>query len=189
MRASGVVVYNSPFANAPKDWNEQGSKGTILDVYKDFGESVLAILSKIDPTTLKVWTLLDMEPLSSWTKGKLGLMGDAAHPFLPRKSIEGKIFVPTADILADQGQGGGVAIEDAASLAVLLHRGVGPEEIPERLKLYENCRMERANKIQQYTRLSGRDLDEVKSSGKELDGKHPKSMSEKKSYVYLTIVQ
>lgn len=65
------------------DWDEQGSKGLLLDVYKDFNKSVKAILAKVDPSNLRIWTLLDMEPLESWTKGRLALMGDAAHPFLP----------------------------------------------------------------------------------------------------------
>ncbi|KAK2736756.1 hypothetical protein FQN55_001518 [Onygenales sp. PD_40] len=135
-----------------EDWNAQGSRELLSDVYKGFGEPVLAMLSKVDSVALKAWTLLDMEALPRWTKGNLALMGDAAHPFLPH-----------------QGQGGGVAIEDAASLAVLLHEGISRKDIPERLKLYEKCRIDRAHRIQEYTRLAGRDLDEVKRSGKPLD--------------------
>jgi 2-polyprenyl-6-methoxyphenol hydroxylase-like FAD-dependent oxidoreductase len=41
---------------------------------------------KADPATVKVWQLLDMEKLPNWTSGKLVLLGDAAHPFTPRKS-------------------------------------------------------------------------------------------------------
>lgn len=58
----------------------------------------------------------------------------------------------------DQGQGAGQAIEDAASLAVMLQSGVPLDEIPGRLKLYEKCRMERASRIQEVSRISGRDL-------------------------------
>lgn len=58
----------------------------------------------------------------------------------------------------DQGQGAGQAIEDAASLAVMLPIGVPREEIPARLKLYEKCRYERASNIQEYSRIAGKDL-------------------------------
>jgi hypothetical protein len=92
-----------------------------------------------------------MKNMPSWVNGRLALLGDAAHPFLPH-----------------QGQGGGCAIEDAASLAVVLPMGTKVEEIPERLKLYETCRYERAHKIQEYSRLAGNDLD--KSPG--MDSKH-----------------
>jgi hypothetical protein len=58
----------------------------------------------------------------------------------------------------DQGQGAGQAIEDAASLAVMLPKNTPLDQIPARLKLYEKCRMERASKIQEVSRISGKDL-------------------------------
>jgi hypothetical protein len=58
----------------------------------------------------------------------------------------------------DQGQGAGQAIEDAASLAVMLPTHTPLDQIPARLKLYEKCRMERASRIQEVSRVSGRDL-------------------------------
>jgi hypothetical protein len=66
------------------------------------------------------------------------LIGDAAHPFLPH-----------------QGQGGAQAIEDAAALGALLPLGTPPSEIPDILKLYMECRYERATMIQKYSRDSG----------------------------------
>jgi 2-polyprenyl-6-methoxyphenol hydroxylase-like FAD-dependent oxidoreductase len=47
--------------------------------------TVVKLLGKAPPESLKVWKLLDMEVLSTWVKGRLGLLGDAAHPFLPRR--------------------------------------------------------------------------------------------------------
>lgn len=57
----------------------------------------------------------------------------------------------------DQGQGAGIALEDGATLSVVLPLGTQPEEIPERLKLYEQIRYERANNIQDYSRQAGVD--------------------------------
>lgn len=65
-------------------WNAGGNRDKLLEVYKDFDDSTLALLAKANPSTLKVWKLLDMEKLSTWTNAKLALLGDAAHPFLPR---------------------------------------------------------------------------------------------------------
>jgi hypothetical protein len=81
-------------------------------------------------------------PLSSWQSGKLVLLGDAAHPFLPH-----------------QGQGGAMAIEDAAALGVVLERNLKSAQIEERLKLYQDIRQARADRIQEYSRLAGGDLD------------------------------
>ncbi|KAH7406223.1 hypothetical protein DE146DRAFT_436637 [Phaeosphaeria sp. MPI-PUGE-AT-0046c] len=123
------------------DWQNQGNINKMLEVYKEFEPAVIKLLSMADEETLKVWELLDMEQMPSWTEGKLVLIGDAAHPFTPH-----------------QGQGAGQAIEDAASLAVMLQSGVPLDQIPGRLKLYEKCRMERASRIQEVSRISGRDL-------------------------------
>lgn len=122
-------------------WSEEGSKAALLELYKDFGSVVQDLLGLVDSSGLKLWTLLDMAPLSSWVTGKLALLGDAAHPFLPH-----------------QGQGGGIAIEDAASLVALLRAGTPRSEIPERLALYEQIRMQRAHKVQADTRRAGEDI-------------------------------
>ncbi|XP_014550898.1 hypothetical protein COCVIDRAFT_114280 [Bipolaris victoriae FI3] len=123
------------------DWQNQGNLGKMLEVYKEFEPAVLKLLGMADEETLKVWELLDMEQLPSWTEGKLVLIGDAAHPFTPH-----------------QGQGAGQAIEDAASLAVMLPIGVPHSSIPSRFKLYERCRYDRASTIQEYSRVAGKDL-------------------------------
>jgi len=67
------------------DWQNQGNVSKMLEIYKDFEPAVLKLLSMADEETLKVWELLDMDSLPTWTHGKLVLIGDAAHPFTPRK--------------------------------------------------------------------------------------------------------
>ncbi|KAM5345119.1 hypothetical protein ACJ41O_010981 [Fusarium nematophilum] len=124
------------FVGIHPSWGRGGSKELLLEIYKDFEPKVLSLLGLVESSELKVWTLLDMERIPSWFKGRLALLGDAAHPFLPR----------------------GIAIEDAASLCALLPLGTTAEDIPERLSLYEKLRDERAHKIQVFTRQAGTDL-------------------------------
>jgi 2-polyprenyl-6-methoxyphenol hydroxylase-like FAD-dependent oxidoreductase len=66
------------------EWTKEGKMEQVLEIYKDFDPALKQLISKADPAQLKVWQLMDMEKLSSLTKGKLALIGDAAHPFLPR---------------------------------------------------------------------------------------------------------
>jgi 2-polyprenyl-6-methoxyphenol hydroxylase-like FAD-dependent oxidoreductase len=68
------------------------------------------------------------------------------------------IAVAIADSRLDQGQGAGQAIEDAAALAAVLPMGTAPSEVPERLKVYEQIRCDRAHTIQEFSRQSGKDM-------------------------------
>ena len=52
-----------------------------------------------------------------------------------------------------------MAIEDAASVAQLLPEGTTAAEVPDRLKLYESVRHERASWVQQQTRDNALDED------------------------------
>lgn len=122
-------------------WSNRGSHEKMLEVFKGFDPAVLALLKKADAETLKIWELLDMDVLPTWVNERLALLGDAAHPFTPH-----------------QGQGAGCAIEDAASLAVVLPRDTPREETKERLALYQRIRRNRANRIQEFSRVAGLDL-------------------------------
>jgi hypothetical protein len=123
----------------------------MLAIYQSFDASVRSIIEKAEDD-IKVWKLLDMDKLPTFVHERLALLGDAAHPFLPH-----------------QGQGGGQAIEDAVALATLLPLGTSRQDIPARLQLYNECRYERAHKIQDFTRTAGKDAAELEAEGKKLD--------------------
>lgn len=152
------------------DWNKSGKKSRLLEVYGKFDPDLVALLDKADEETLKVWELLDLEPLPTWVNERLALLGDAAHPYLPRKHhlpfLRNSDF--GADDSLDQGQGAGQAMEDAAALGVVLPRDTKPEDVPQRLKLYFDFRYERCTKIQRFSQQAGRDIQD-----EPLDSKPP----------------
>lgn len=81
-----VAIHPSILSSAKEDdWSREASKSTLLGVYSDFGPTVRSLLEMADEGNLKVWTLLDMERIPRWVNGRVALLGDAAHPFLPRK--------------------------------------------------------------------------------------------------------
>ncbi|WQF77696.1 Putative FAD-binding domain, acetoacetate decarboxylase, FAD/NAD(P)-binding domain superfamily [Colletotrichum destructivum] len=127
-------------ATATDEWNKKGSIEQLLKVYQEFDPAVLQLIKKVHPDEVNVWQLLDMDAMPKWVNGKLALLGDAAHPFTPH-----------------QGQGAGQAMEDAAALAIVLPKGTSPEDVTERLQLYEKIRMERAHTIQEFSRQAGKD--------------------------------
>ena len=144
-----LCIHPESVSEAGEDWNTSTNLEALLSVYADFAPEFTAILSKAEPESLKLWKLWDMENLPAWNYSHLALIGDAAHPFLPH-----------------QGQGAAMAMEDAVALGTVLEKGLTAEEVPARLKLYNDIRYDRACKIQQYTRLAGLDVQDGKLDSK-----------------------
>ena len=81
--------------------------------------------------------LYDRDPLPRWTRGRLTLLGDAAHAMLQQL-----------------GQGANQSIEDAMALAVLV-RDLDSAAVPDALNRYEQLRRDRTALLQQGSRTSG----------------------------------
>lgn len=81
--------------------------------------------------------LYDREPAKTWSTDRVVLIGDAVHPMRPHL-----------------GQGGCQAIEDAATLALLV--GAGSSSLPKILADYENRRRPRAAAVVRESRAIGR---------------------------------
>ena len=85
------------------------------------------------------WALFDRPSLETWTRGRVALLGDAAHPMLP--------FM---------GQGAAQSIEDGLALTRCL---AAERDDPERaVDTYASRRRERASALQAASREQGRDL-------------------------------
>ena len=87
---------------------------------------------------MSFWALVDLPRLSRWSRGRVVLLGDAAHAPLPH-----------------QGQGAGLAIEDAYALGTLLGKG-GLDDYVSAFEDFENLRRRRAWTVQAYSRAAGR---------------------------------
>jgi salicylate hydroxylase len=83
------------------------------------------------------WALYDREPLPTWTRGPLTLLGDAAHPMLPHL-----------------GQGANQSIEDGMALATILGQ-VNQATVPAALLAYERLRRQRVAAVQRGARENG----------------------------------
>ena len=97
------------------------------------------MLKQVDKTFR--WALYDREPLSTWTHGRLTLLGDAAHPMLPHL-----------------GQGANQSIEDGMALATILAQ-VDAAAVPASLLAYEKLRRERVAEVQSGARKQGLRVD------------------------------
>ncbi|KIA75888.1 salicylate hydroxylase [Aspergillus ustus] len=117
-----------------EDWDRDATVDDLLAHYHDFHPTIIAILKKA--TSIKRWPLLYRDPIPTWTRGRLVLIGDAAHPMLPH-----------------QGQGGAQAIEDAGALSEIFTGGTAltAEEVQSRLALFEQVRINRASALQVFS--------------------------------------
>lgn len=124
-------------------WQEEGwtipaSIEEFLTLCGDFHPDVLNMIRAVQPELLFKWGLRDREPLATWTKGRVTMLGDAAHPMTP--------FL---------GQGAVIAIEDAMVLARCFAEA---DDVEEALRRYEAARKERANGVQLASREQADDL-------------------------------
>ena len=105
-----------------RDWNRAGELKDFIHVFEDWKFDWLDVPALIrNAESILEYPMVDQEPLPRWSYGRISLLGDAAHPMVPRGS-----------------NGAGQAILDAVALAECL-RQADPVEA---LKLYEARRLE-----------------------------------------------
>ena len=94
------------------------------------------MIEATEPEAILKHEIVDRRPVRRWGKGRVTLLGDAAHPTTP-----------------NLGQGACMAIEDALILAQCLAREV---QIETRLREYEARRFKRTAFITRESRRTGR---------------------------------
>jgi salicylate hydroxylase len=128
----GFVTSDEP---TKESWSARGDPAVLARAFAGWDPLVQAIIAEVKSTFR--WGLFDREPLATWTRGRLTLLGDAAHPMLPHA-----------------GQGANQAIEDAVALATVLSRA-DRVSAPRALLIYEALRRERTTRMQRLSRLNG----------------------------------
>jgi salicylate hydroxylase len=99
-----VAVFHS--RKYVEGWDEFGDPEELRLHFGGASPEVQALLDKID--VWKMWVLCDRKPAKEWSKGRVTLIGDAAHPMLQYLAA-----------------GAGMAMEDAVCLADLLEQHDG----------------------------------------------------------------
>ncbi|WP_425350890.1 FAD-dependent oxidoreductase [Methylobacterium aquaticum] len=117
-----------------EEWGAPGEPARLRAAFADAAPALAGLLAR--PESWLVWSLVDRPAARPMARGRIALLGDAAHPVLP--------------FLA---QGAAMAIEDAAVLAACLVPG---EPVPAALSCYAKARAERVATIQAHSRRNGR---------------------------------
>ena len=116
-------------------WSREGRGEDLLRHYESWDEQPRAFLKA--RTNWQKWALFDLAPLPSWSKDRICLLGDAAHPAIP--------------FLA---QGGVMAMEDAHILGQLLD--LYGEDHRTAFKQYEKQRRPRATHVMDTAKKLGK---------------------------------
>jgi salicylate hydroxylase len=109
-----------------ESWVAECEGAEVLERYAGWDESLLRIFSAAE--VWYKWALYDRDPIPRWTRGRVSLLGDAAHPMLPYL-----------------GQGACQALEDGCVLAAAL--AAAPDDPVAALAMYERARRPRASQV------------------------------------------
>lgn len=122
-------------AEMKESWSAAGDPDMLRKEFAGWDPRIESLLKHVDHTFR--WALYDRDPLPTWTKGRLTLLGDAAHPMLPHL-----------------GQGANQSIEDGMALMTILSHA-DRATAPQALVAYERLRRERVASVQRGARQNG----------------------------------
>ena len=111
-----------------RDWNRAGSLDDFIGAFSDWHFEWLDVPALIrGADSVLEFPMVDQDPLPRWSFDRITLLGDAAHPMVPRGS-----------------NGAGQAILDARALTTALREHADPVAA---LAAYENQRLEATTRI------------------------------------------
>ncbi len=126
-----VAVFHSD--RYVEGWDSEGDRDELMERFAGVSARPMALLEKIE--TWRMWVLCDREPVADWSRGRVCLLGDAAHPML--------------QYLA---QGACMAVEDAVALADAL---AADSDVERAFRSYAQARYLRTARVQLTARLMG----------------------------------
>jgi 2-polyprenyl-6-methoxyphenol hydroxylase-like FAD-dependent oxidoreductase len=120
-------------------------RAELLRLFDGWCEPVLDLIRDTPPTALVRNAVCDRRPVKKWGHDRVTLLGDAIHPVTP-----------------NLGQGGGLAIEDAAVLALCFEKyasngtaAEAPTAASLALRRFESLRFSRTARVARYSRFYG----------------------------------
>lgn len=130
-----ATIKSTPQRNgADRQWGCAAKRTIVQSAFADWSKEVRLLTSA--PLQWRAWPIYCRPPISSFSRGRVALVGDAAHPMVP--------------FLA---QGAAQAIEDAGALAHAFDQG---HDIPAAVSKYSRDRVARAARVQREAVKLGR---------------------------------
>jgi len=127
-----VAVFHSN--RYEEGWDSYGDPAELHERFAGTCQPVRTLLGKIE--SWRMWVLCDRPPVKTWSRGRMTLLGDAAHPML--------------QYLA---QGACMAVEDAVCLANRVETAQG--DYAAAFQAYQDARYLRTGRVQIMARVYG----------------------------------
>ncbi|PYH76830.1 salicylate hydroxylase [Aspergillus uvarum CBS 121591] len=131
------MVLSHPDSSDPATWDAVTALKSMRTEFQGWDPTLTKIIGMVE-RTIK-WPLVSGTLLNRWTKGRLVMLGDAAHAMLPYMS-----------------QGAAMAVEDGVALARSLSYMQSPDDLTEALAIFEKVRMVRTSQMQEASLLNGK---------------------------------
>jgi len=127
-----IAIFHSD--RAVNGWDTEGDRTELRRNFAQACAPVRGLIEQIDHG--RMWALSDRDPEPGWSRGRVVLLGDAAHPMLPYLA-----------------QGACMAIEDGVTLADRL--AAAPDDPQSAFRAYEEARFARTASVQLAARETG----------------------------------
>ncbi|MGB1161513.1 MAG: FAD-dependent monooxygenase, partial [Alphaproteobacteria bacterium] len=132
----GVVEKDISNPEDRESWRTSGQVEAALEDFIGWHPTVTKMIQSAQG--LSQWALFDRPPSTQWVKGRMALVGDAAHPMLPTFA-----------------QGACQGLEDAWTVATKVHRA---QDVATGLNAYARLRQPRTRAIQHRAMRNARDF-------------------------------
>lgn len=129
------VYWFAAYNTAAGQHSPDGEQAELLRLFGNWHDPIRALIAVTPASAILRNDIYDRPPLKQWGRGRVTLLGDAAHPMTP-----------------NLGQGACQALEDAVVLAKQLQ---ATADIPSALRAYEAARIPRTTMIVQQSRRVG----------------------------------
>jgi salicylate hydroxylase len=138
--SAGVAVRGANFGHSGPGFEDSG-KAPELDpeLYKEYSEDAQKIVRMIARDTSASWTAADHDHAPTYFKGRVAMIGDAAHASMPYA-----------------GNGAAQALEDVAVLDYLFSKADSPSQVEAVLSSYDATRRPRSQAVVDLARKFGR---------------------------------
>lgn len=134
-KAVNIVAVAETADWVEESWHTLSTQEALMADFEGWHPKIIKLFERV--TEVYRWGLFDRDPMTKWSKGRVTLLGDAAHPMLPFLS-----------------QGAAMAIEDAYVLAQAL--AAMPDKLDMALAKYEGERVARTSRVLLEARERGK---------------------------------